>query len=221
MKYLLLSFIIIQFCTMQNHSMDQSYQEFFTIKNNKKNRKSPQVSFKLDRYNYFYVRNKSENEMPALLQAIKNGLHFKTIRKIINHGDDVNEPNLYGQRALEFAVQLSNPEIAPLIVQLLLDNGAEVNAQNNSGDTALHAAVASFEKLDIVGMLLELEANPIIKNSKNITPLDIARHRHYTQATKMMEAKMETLHLALPAPLPSPAPKKTSEILNKKAILDK
>ena len=59
----------------------------------------------------------------------------------------------------------------PAIVQLLLDHGADVNAQNNLGNTLLHNAVFYPPT---VALLIEKGADVNRKNLQGQTPLDIA-----------------------------------------------
>jgi ankyrin repeat protein len=57
-------------------------------------------------------------------------------------------------------------------VKLLLDRGAPINAANNAGNTALHAAITRGDK--VVKLLAERGANLQAKNKAGFTPLDIA-----------------------------------------------
>jgi hypothetical protein len=57
-------------------------------------------------------------------------------------------------------------------VRLLLDRGVPINAANNAGNTALHAAVARGDK--VVKLLAERGADLQAKNKAGFTALDIA-----------------------------------------------
>jgi len=59
------------------------------------------------------------------------------------------------------------------MVELLLANGAEVNAKNQEGETPLHITTQREDRL-ITKILLENGADPCVKNRFGKTPLDIA-----------------------------------------------
>jgi ankyrin repeat protein len=63
------------------------------------------------------------------------------------------------------------PEGAVEAVQLLLDQGMDVDAFNNAGNTALHGAVA---RGDAVVKLLVSRGARLLKNKAGFTPLDLA-----------------------------------------------
>ena len=57
-------------------------------------------------------------------------------------------------------------------VKILLKYGADVNARNNDGQTALNwAAKGSYN--EIVQLLLDKQANPVIKDRNEKTPFSI------------------------------------------------
>ena len=71
-------------------------------------------------------------------------------------------PNRFGETCLIPAAKRSKE-----LCQFLIDNGAEVNAQNWSGDTALHCAISSKnnpQKKEIVLLLIGHGSNPNIQN---------------------------------------------------------
>ena len=60
------------------------------------------------------------------------------------------------------------------LLQLLLDNGAEVNATDDEGETPLHEAALTGIPQN-VRLLLAAGANPQCRNNSGYTPLDVAR----------------------------------------------
>ncbi|KAF3070112.1 Ankyrin-1 [Trichoderma lentiforme] len=63
----------------------------------------------------------------------------------------------------------------PAILKMLLERpDVNVNAKANGGETALHLACASNRDLDSVKLLMQRGADPLQKDSENVTPLHIA-----------------------------------------------
>jgi ankyrin repeat protein len=73
------------------------------------------------------------------------GERADNIRKLISEGVDVNFKDPEGMTPLMFAVQLTTPDIATL----LIDAGANVNVKNDYGKTALNLA-PSPEIIDLL-----------------------------------------------------------------------
>ena len=92
----------------------------------------------------------------------------EAIRQYIDSGADIDarEP-MGGSSALIVASLVGNAEAA----ELLLENGADPNLQNNDGSTALHTA-AFFCNREIVGKLLAHGARLDIKNKYQQTPYE-------------------------------------------------
>jgi len=65
------------------------------------------------------------------------------------------------------------------IAQLLINYGADIDAQNDSGDTPLHMA-ASFHRENMVQLLLNNNANQWIENRNRDTPYDLTTVRQVT-----------------------------------------
>ena len=65
-------------------------------------------------------------------------------------------------------------------------NGADVNAKDNDGETALHYA-ARREYIDVVKVLVENRINVDVKNKNNETAAEIALRWGYHQIAELIE----------------------------------
>ena len=63
-----------------------------------------------------------------------------------------------------------------LVVEALLDKGANINHRDKEKQTPLHYAVGN-NKLPTVKILIERGANKNLKSNKNQTPLELAREK--------------------------------------------
>ena len=77
-----------------------------------------------------------------------------------------------GLRGEGIRIVIPTAEGAVEALTLLLDRGVDVDAFNNAGNTALHAAVARGD--DVVKFLASRGASLNLKNKAGFTPLDIA-----------------------------------------------
>ncbi|NPA17238.1 MAG: ankyrin repeat domain-containing protein [Aquificae bacterium] len=71
-------------------------------------------------------------------------------------------------------------------VRLAIAKGADINARDENGGTALHWAVF-YEYGDIVKLLLMHGADPYIKDKNGITPVDVARINKKVRMLKILE----------------------------------
>jgi ankyrin repeat protein len=96
----------------------------------------------------------------------------EVMQYLIEKGANVNSVarNVMKVMPLHSAAAQSNVRI----VELLLDQGALVNAQQEGGFTALHAAAQSGN-LEMARLLLKHGADPNAKTDKGQTPLDITK----------------------------------------------
>ena len=70
----------------------------------------------------------------------------------------------------------------------LLDHGANPNARDKRGNTALHGA-ADGGHIEIVVLLLSRKAERNVRNADGLTPADIARARGYGDVLKALGAR--------------------------------
>lgn len=107
-----------------------------------------------------------------LSEAIKKG-DIKKIEELFASGISINEREEPFQRTpLHFAAEYGNP----LISELLIERGAEINAKDILGRTPFHIAIAN-EHLDVAKVLLEKGANPAEKDNEGNTPLHLAAEK--------------------------------------------
>ena len=117
-----------------------------------------------------------------LMRAAKNG-DAAAMRMLVDHGADPSRTQKNGGTALMLAAGLGRGQgafakdyatEAELLegVKVLVERGADVNAANNTGQTALHVAVQTSD--DIVKYLAGHGAKLDAKDKQGRTPLDVA-----------------------------------------------
>ncbi len=122
-------------------------------------------------------KNKQKEEQ--FIVAAQNG-DFKTIEKLLKKINfDVNVADSYSRTALHYAVRyyvhednMSKSEKIK-IMELLINNGADLSAQDGQGETVLSFAI-KYGHLDVVKLLFKYKAYIGPKDYKGFTPLDSA-----------------------------------------------
>jgi ankyrin repeat protein len=109
-----------------------------------------------------------QNNDTMLTIAIRNKVSMDILHALVERGADVNRkgPRPYGFTPLMHA---NTPEQ----ITFLLDNGANIDAVNNAGDTALMIAVRDG-RLSLARLLLDRGASIDLQNNKGETALIIA-----------------------------------------------
>jgi ankyrin repeat protein len=77
-------------------------------------------------------------------------------------------------------------------VKLLLERGANIEARNKRGDTALILAASNggYEDAETVRLLLEKSADVGAKNNQEQTALDLALKNHRTEIVRLLKQAM-------------------------------
>jgi ankyrin repeat protein len=82
------------------------------------------------------------------------------------------------------------PEKAKGVIDILVANGADLDAQEADGITALMWAVHN-EDVGMIRVLLDLGADPNIKNSKGATALEMARKTGFREGVNILSVSEE------------------------------
>src|SRR5436190_19190973 len=98
------------------------------------------------------------------------------VRALLQAGADINSLRMAdGYTLLMLA---SAPASDATLLQFLVAHGADVNAHDSRGTTALHQAVVGAS-LDKVQVLLNAGANPNLQHRDGTSPLHLAASRGY------------------------------------------
>ncbi len=135
--------------------------------------------------------------MPKNKQPEKNALAASGIRKFLTGYKESNaEETFYahyrGKEGSTLLMDVIKEGGESNDTRALLDLGAEVNAVDRNGNTALHRVIKGRPKerkkinYTLVTQLLQAGANPRARNKKDETPLSLAEERKATSIVKKM-----------------------------------
>ncbi|MFH1956992.1 MAG: ankyrin repeat domain-containing protein [bacterium] len=130
-------------------------------------------------YSVVYCYASSEE----LLTAIRDG-DIEQVNALIQAGTDINANDETGWITPLMQAAFTD---SFYITKLLIENGVDVNARNNSGFTALIFAVAE-KSLVVARLLIEAGANVNVKGDNGLTPLMVgALNQSYALVNLLLE----------------------------------
>ncbi|HEY4361347.1 MAG TPA: ankyrin repeat domain-containing protein [Bryobacteraceae bacterium] len=111
------------------------------------------------------------------------------MKLLLAHGADAKAVMKNGNNALMLAAGLGyrdgnmavptkdrgTPEDAIAAIQLCLDQGLNINAPGNNGDTPLHVAINGREGVEVARYLVAHGADIAAKNARGLTPIEAAK----------------------------------------------
>lgn len=122
-----------------------------------------------------------QNGDSPLTYAIEN-CDCQMVDTLLQNGANVNFKN--SNHDIPLIVAVDNPRENLEIVKILVQCGANLDAQDSYGNTALHLAVKN-EDLELVKYLVEKIPNYLIKNKQEMTVIDIAVSSCYSWSINM------------------------------------
>ncbi|XP_049666804.1 ankyrin repeat domain-containing protein 22 isoform X3 [Accipiter gentilis] len=132
------------------------------------------VSYLLNRNADVNLRNKD-----------RTCLHY-AVRKRFTFLDYVLIIILMPVMLLGYLLMVSKTKQNENLIKMLLRAGANVNATDFSGNTALHYA-CEMKNQAVIPLLLEAHADTSVKNQDGETPLDIARRLQFHNIESMLK----------------------------------
>ena len=137
----------------------------------------------------------------AGLASISNACYvgdIDEVKHLYKNGADIHKPDYKGRTCLMAAVWWCAREVykgglfkgqPEKLCRFLIEKGADLNAQDKNGDTALHYAVQSGETI-LVEFLVNHGADPLVKNRDGD---DAIRHNSIEQVVSSLEKREEIL----------------------------
>jgi hypothetical protein len=119
---------------------------------------------------------------------------FEMVRVLLNYKADVNARSDAGwapihavSEGFQISVIPNNCQSLPDVARLLLEHGADVNAQisDGSGRTPLHVAM-EYNRAEVIRVLLEHGANVGAEDNNGRTPFQIASAKGYNEIMKLL-----------------------------------
>jgi ankyrin repeat protein len=130
-----------------------------------------------------------------LCWAVRNG-HVETAKALLAAKAKLTDLTKEGREIFHHVAQSGNQAM----VRLLVNNGLDVNEEDQAGKTALHHAAAKGNK-GMVSLLVNLGANTNKEDENGQTPLDVAATSGTSGAVKVLVAQengdINTLQTAL------------------------
>ena len=114
--------------------------------------------------------------------------HPALLRELIRCDGQVNAPSRNAMRVcpLHSAAAHSDQTKAVELARILLEAGADPNARQQGGFTALHEAALNGN-IALIELLLAHGADPSTENEKGSSPADLARSKGHGAAIRLLE----------------------------------
>ena len=132
--------------------------------------------------------NLGQEELSLALAASVDCEDLRIMQLLIEHGADVNFIPPDCMPVLNWAVEQGRADV----IRLLAENGANMNIQDNMGNTPLHIALdieitsasewSHLPEMEISRLLYDLQADPTVQDKEGISCIDMVRERSFPEA---------------------------------------
>ncbi len=130
-----------------------------------------------------------DGSLACLLNVCKTG-DIKELRRALTRGIDLNRGDASGCTPLMMAARHGHEPL----VDLLIRSGAEVDARDEEGNTALLKVVDQPHCCPVVKTLLKHGANPRATNFNGENATALAQRSGKPEMTKLLKGAMQTDH---------------------------
>ena len=135
------------------------------------------------------INAKNHMGWPLLVIACRGdkGEHPLDIQRLLKLGADINVRNHKGKTALHYAAKAGFLKV----IELLIENGATLDAPDKDGETPVFDAIRSTikdgekQRASLEALLVK-GANPNVKNRKGLTPLKAAQRMRRPDSAKVV-----------------------------------
>ncbi|XP_013399984.1 tankyrase-1 [Lingula anatina] len=144
----------------------------------------------LHRHNYDINYRLPANGLSLFLCACLSG-EGKLIEYLLNHGADPSLLTEEGDSALYLATfgVLNTPQPDLTVLEMLIQEGCDVNHQNNKGYTSLHRA-ASRGNIEMIEYLLQQGADVNLFSKSGVYPMDSAVNAGHLDAAELLKTDL-------------------------------
>jgi len=118
---------------------------------------------------FFSVQEMSRRNLNVKME------HMKILIKLLTLGCDINVKDFAGFTPLHHCCTMYGNDVTLKMAERLIRAGANVNAKNRFGSTALQEVTMSY-KYDFIKLLLENGADPYLKDNDGVSTLVMSRH---------------------------------------------
>jgi len=140
--------------------------------------------------------SRDDNMRTPLHHAVASGC-YEFVAALMSHGADRNALDTSGSTALHMISMIrDSSRVREIVTDLVAEDGLNVNAKNDRGETALHLTVMSSQlsdkmKTDVIRCLLRLGANLSVQDRQGYSVFDRCRHVGFEFSLEEMEKEEE------------------------------
>jgi ankyrin repeat protein len=132
------------------------------------------------------VHSRDDVHTTPLMWAAFSG-HTEVVQTLLEHDADIDSEDVNGWTPLRSAVATGFLHVdRTQLVRLLLDRGANPNAQDSKGQTPLHVVSKGQPRLDTARILLEYGADLDAEDNEGRTPLQVALENEYREFARFL-----------------------------------
>jgi ankyrin len=132
------------------------------------------------------VHSACDGYVCALMHAVKkaDGYVLEALLNKSTASADVNRTDTQGRTCLHILSNATATDIFDLL-DLLIDNGADVGIEDRTGSTPLHEAAKAGSSV-MVSSLLHYRADQHVQNHAGKTPLDLAKAKRHKEVVEIL-----------------------------------